>query len=270
MGLQKKKPIVIMNWSMRQNLSSEAKQYVQTLAENDYSDLDVVILPSMGTIQTVADVIKDTSLQLGAQNIATKDMGELSGEFSVQSLAEMGGSFVELGHWERRQLFNETDDTINQKIKLACDYDISPIVCIGEFNKGDADNVIDEKKDPEYQKKLTDEVFLRLFNSLYQMNEEKLNSLVIAYTPAWAVGESRASSAPHIKRVVKIIRQSLEKIFGEKAKMVRIVYGGTVSLENTPNIIKIAELDGVLVGRFGSQPQRFAEIIQAVRNVLGN
>lgn len=267
--MNKRKPIVIMNWSMRQNLAAEAKEYADEIRERESENqvVEIVLLPSMGTIQQVAEVLSGSLIHFGAQNMAVIDQGELSGEFSIQSLVEMQGKFVELGHWERRKLYNETDETINKKVKLALQYDVSPIVCIGEMEENEANNVLDEIKNPNYEKDLKSELFLRVFNSLYGIDRDKLDKIVIAYTPAWAVGKTKAASAPHIKRAVSIIRDSLKEMFGEKAKDIRVVYGGTVSPENTKIMLNLADLDGVLLGRFGSKPERLHETVEVVRQV---
>lgn len=265
--MNKRKPIVIMNWSMRQNLCAEAEDYAGRIRDHELENqlVEIVLLPSMGTIHQVSKVLSGSLIEFGAQNMAVIDQGELSGEFSIQSLVDMQGKFVELGHWERRKLFNETDDTINKKVKLALSYEVSPIVCIGELEENEANNVIDDIKYPNYEAELKEELFLRVFNSLYGVASDKLDKIVIAYTPAWAVGKTKAASAPHISRAVSIIRNSLKDMFGEKAEDVRVVYGGTVSPENTRIMLSLADLDGVLLGRFGSKPERLHQTVEVVR-----
>ncbi|MEO1770381.1 triose-phosphate isomerase family protein [Candidatus Enterococcus ferrettii] len=267
---KQKKPIVIMNWSMRQNHIKEAKEFAKQISAQKNTDIDVVILPSMGTIYPVHEVLKNTSVQLGAQNIAPVENGELTGEFSIESLIDMKGTFIELGHWERRYLFNETDNIINKKIKLALKNGVNVILCIGEQNKKDADNVIDDLKDPNYEVDLEHELFLYIYNGLYCVKEKDLDKIVIAYTPAWAVGKSKAAGAPHIKMATSIIRKAIATIFGEAAnEKVRIVYGGSVSPENSITMIKLAKLDGVLLGRFGSDSNRLQQIVEVTKNLRG-
>ncbi|MEO1770486.1 triose-phosphate isomerase family protein [Candidatus Enterococcus ferrettii] len=265
-----KKPIVIMNWSMRQNHMKDAIEFAKQISAKKNSDagIDVVILPSMGTIYPVHEVIKDTPVHLGVQNIGSIEHGELSGEFSIESLIDMEGTFVELGHWERRKLFNETDDIINKKVKLALNNNVSPILCVGELEKKDADNVIDDLKNPNYERDLEQELFLRVFNGLYCVDKKHLDKIVIAYTPAWAVGQSKAAGAPHIKMATSFIRKAITRIFGEEAKeKVRVVYGGSVSPENSITMIKMADLDGVLLGRFGSDSNRLQQIVDVIKNL---
>lgn len=267
---KQKRPLVIMNWSMRQNHIKAAKEFAKQISEqeNTETDIDIVILPSMGTIYPVHEVLKKTAIHLGSQNIAPIEKGELSGEFSIESLLDMDGTFVELGHWERRKLYNETDDVINQKVQLALKKEIHPILCVGEFEKKDADNVIDEPKYPNYERELERELFLRIFNDLYGVDERDLNKVVIAYTPAWAVGKSKAAGTPHIKLATTLIRKAIAKIHGEDANSkIRIVYGGSVSPENSATMIKEANLDGVLLGRFGSDSNRLQQIIETVKHL---
>nr|WP_242704398.1 triose-phosphate isomerase family protein [Enterococcus sp. 665A] len=258
-----------MNWSMRQNLIAEAEKYAVMIRDHESENrlVEIVLLPSMGTIQQVSKVLSGSLIEFGAQNMAVIDQGELNGEFSIQSLVDMQGKFVELGHWERRKLYNETDEAINKKVKLALRYDVSPIVCIGEMEENEANNVIDEIKNPNYEKDLKSELFLRIFHSFYGVDCDKLDKIVIAYTPAWAVGKTKAASAPHISRVVSIIRDSLNELFKEKANAIRVVYGGTVSPENTRIMLNLADLDGVLLGRFGSKPERLHQAVEVVRQV---
>lgn len=264
-----RKPIVIMNWSMRQNILSEAQTYAKKIMAYGGEGIDIVILPSMGVIHAVSEILTDkrfnTSIQFGSQNMAEVEYGELNGEFSIQSLIDMGGEYVELGHWERRKLFNETDKTVNNKMKLALKKQISPIICVGEIEKGEANNVIDEIKNPNYEEELEETLFLQLFNIFFPADELTPEKIIIAYTPAWAVGETKAASIQHIKKATSMIRRSLQKIFGESAKTVRVIYGGTVSLENTATMMQATGIDGVLVGRFGSKPERYGRIIDIVK-----
>lgn len=255
---------------MRQNHIEESKDFAKRISEQKNAetdkDVDIVILPSMGTIFPVHEILKNTSVQLGSQNIAPIENGELSGEFSIESLLDMEGTFVELGHWERRKLYNETDDMINQKVKLALKKGINPILCVGELEKKDADNVIDEQRNPNYELELERELFLRIFNGLYCVEQKDLDKIIIAYTPAWAVGKSKAAGAPHIKLATTLIRKAVAKIFGADAnKKIRIVYGGSVSLENSITMIKKADLDGVLLGRFGSDSNRLNQIVDVAK-----
>lgn len=265
-----KRPIVIMNWSMRQNHIKEAKEFAKQISQQKDAEtaIDIVILPSMGTIHPVHEVLKNTAIHLGSQNIAPIESGELSGEFSIESLLDMEGTFVELGHWERRKLFNETDDVINQKVQLALKKGVHPILCIGELEKKDADNVIDEQKYPNYKLELERELFLRIFNGLYCVDEKDLDKIIIAYTPAWAVGKSKAAGTPHIKLATTLIRKAIAEIFGDDAnKKIRVVYGGSVSPENSITMMREANLDGVLLGRFGSDSHRLQQIIETVKRL---
>lgn len=264
-----KKPIVIMNWSMRQNNVKDATKFAKELVNHGAMNrnVDLVILPSMGTIYPVSRVVEGSLVAIGSQNIAPIAQGELSGEFSISSLKEIGGEYVELGHWERRKFFGETDVMINKKVKLSLANNINPIVCIGELEQKEADNVIDEIRDPNYEESLEQELFLKVVNNLYGLDVEDLKKVIIAYTPAWAVGQSRAASSLHIRRATDIIRKALNKIYGDSGNEVRIVYGGSVSPENSNSMIETANLDGVLLGRFGSDSTRLQKVVDIISDI---
>lgn len=250
-----RKPIVVMNWAMRQNKNQDAINFSKELINilKDSQQVEKVILPSMGTINSVAEVTKGTNISIGAQNIAPIDRGEMSGEYSIESLIDIGGKFVEIGHWERRLLFGETDELINQKVLLTLSKKLTPIICVGETEK--EEDISDVLKSIEKQ----------LFNALFEVTDNKLEDIVIAYTPYWAVGKSYASSYLHIHQIANGIRDILKKYFSPNdVEKIRIIYGGSVSPENTALMISDPVIDGVLVGRFGSEPERYAEIVKIV------
>lgn len=250
-----RQPIVVMNWAMRQNKSQDAIDFSKELVKilKSSNQVEKVILPSMGTIYPVAEVTKETNIKIGAQNIAPIEHGEMSGEYSIESLIDVKGEFVEIGHWERRILFRETDELINKKLLLTLAHQLTPILCVGEKEK--TDNLEEVLSVIERQ----------LYNNLYQVKSENLENIVIAYTPYWTVGKSYASNYPHVHAVAKGIRQVLSKYFKkEDVEKVRIIYGGSVSPENTKLITDNQEIDGVLVGRFGSEPSQYAEIVTII------
>ncbi|MFC6347629.1 triose-phosphate isomerase family protein [Vagococcus carniphilus] len=252
-----RKPIVVMNWAMRQNKNQDAIQFSRELVEilKNSNQVEKVILPSMGTIHSVAEVTKETNIKVGAQNIAPIEHGEMSGEYSIESLIDIKGEFVEIGHWERRLIFGETEELINKKLLLTLNNNLTPILCVGEKEKTD---------DLE---EVLSEIERQLYNNLYQVKSEELENIVIAYTPYWTVGQTYASNYPHVHEVVKGIRSRLNKYFNSSdIEKLRIIYGGSVSPENTKLIIDNEDIDGVLVGRFGSEPSRYAEIVKIIES----
>ncbi|MHC5249377.1 triose-phosphate isomerase family protein [Enterococcus sp. LJL90] len=255
-----RKPIVGMSWAMRQNRNQDAVDFAKQLVDllNENQEIEQIVFPSMGTITAVATVLKDSRIGLGSQNIASFAAGEYSGEYSIESLVDVDGQYVELGHWERRSMFGDTDELINKKLLLTLEAGLTPVLCIGE----------DEKiEDPN---KLYSILKRQLFNDLQDAKEADVRRLVVAYTPHWAVGKTRASNAPHIHQVGQVIREILAEFYpAETVAAIRVIYGGSVSPENARLIVADDAIDGVLVGRFGSEPRRYAEVVAVVEEAKG-
>ncbi|MDN6161826.1 MAG: triose-phosphate isomerase [Tetragenococcus koreensis] len=230
-----RKPLVAMTWTMRQNKSLEARTYAKQLRKllGEEQQIDLVLFPSMGTIYVAAEELKNSNIQVGAQTISSYQYGQYSGEYSIESLLDIGGKYIEIGHWERRMLFGETEAMINQKVLLALKNQVQPILCVGEQNKET------DLQDMDYHKVYL-EIKRQLFNGLLDVEKNELANIIIAYTPRWAVGQSLAAPRPHIHKVAKLIRKIVDELYGEKSSdNVRIIYGGTVSLENTNGIVEI-------------------------------
>ncbi|MDT2759906.1 triose-phosphate isomerase family protein [Enterococcus xiangfangensis] len=256
--MSNRKPIIAMNWAMRQNKNSDAIAFAEQLVEllDKDTKTEKIIFPSMGTLQAVAKISNETNIELGAQNIAPYAHGEYSGEYSIESLIDIGGKYVELGHWERRTLFGETDELINKKAKLILENNLIPIICVGETDKF------------ESKKEIEEQIRRQLFNDLLGIEEKKIETIIIAYTPKWAVGKTRASNAPHVHEVGNLIREILRDIFSEKtSQIIRVIYGGSVSPENARLIVEAKSIDGVLIGRFGSNPERYAEVVKIIEDI---
>lgn len=214
--------------------------------------------PGMGVLYPVAMILKDSEIGLGSQNIAPAANGAYTGEFSIESLKEMNGSYAEIGHIERRTIFNETDDMINQKVRLALDYGVTPVLCIGEVMKTD-----------DYQE-IKDLMKKQLFLDLFQIEGKKAEKIILAYEPAWAVGKTCAASAVHVQQVHGLIRECIKELYDRQtSEKIRIIYGGSVSQENVKLIVSDENVDGVFVGRFGHHPKQYASIVETVKKVKG-
>ena len=253
--MSNRKSIVVMSWAMRQNRKKEAISFSKKLVEllGEDHGVEKIVFPSMGTLSHVANVINGSAIGLGTQNIAPVAHGMFSGEYSIDSLIDEGGKYVELGHWERRKIFHESDELINQKVLLTLNKGLTPVICVGEISETENMYVVETQ------------LYRQLFNDLLQVDEADVERLIIAYTPMWTVGKTRAANVPHIHEAAKIIRKILIKLFGtESGEKVRIIYGGSVSPENAQLIVQNNEIDGVFVGRFGSDPERYAEVVKVV------
>lgn len=253
-----RKPIVGISMKIYKNYPDELINYVERLMEEKsiLDEIDVFILPSMGTLYPIANIINNSSLMYGAQNIAPEAKGALTGEYSVESLCNIGGTVVEIGHAERRQIFNEDDEMIAKKVKLACEYNMTTLLCIGEDQKLQ----INERK--ELLKK-------QLKSNLNLVEENHLNKIVIAYEPVWAIGKDEAASTNYIHSSHKIIREILYELFQEESYSIRIIYGGSVSAQNSARILDNKDTDGVFVGRFGHNVDNFIEILEQTYSIKG-
>ncbi|MEO1771513.1 triose-phosphate isomerase family protein [Candidatus Enterococcus ferrettii] len=249
-------PIVGISLKMYQNRIDAARAFAHGIVEEvgEETKIEQFMCPGMGVIYSVAMILKESRIGLGVQNIAPTVNGALTGEFSVESLRDMRGSYAEIGHIERRTIFSETDELINQKVRVALKNDITPVLCIGEVIKTD-----DYAEIKDLMKK-------QLFLDLFQINGEEAARVILAYEPAWAVGKTSAASAVHVHQVHRLIREAVTELYDQQtAEKIRIIYGGSVSPENTPLIVSDENVDGVFVGRFGHDPKRYASIVEIVK-----
>lgn len=247
-----RKPIVGISMKIYKNTSEELQVYTNTLVDKYPKDLnvDVFILPSMGTLHPVSKILLDTQVGWGSQNMAPFKNGAYTGELSVESLVELGAKYVEIGHFERRTIFKETDEMIADKVSLALENNLIPIICIGEFSRHDLASVQGELES-------------QIGSALSQADSGQLNQVVFAYEPAWAIGQREAADYTYVHKVHKLIRTILKDKYGDQdTSGTRLIYGGSVSMDNAEAIMDSPDVDGVFVGRFGHDINNFIEIVR--------
>ncbi len=253
-----RKPLVGISLKIYQNKIAEAVNYAQSISQltNGETDLELFILPSMGVIYPVAQALhnRENVIGLGAQNIAPIANGALTGEFSIESLVDLQGHYVEIGHYERRTYFHEDNELINQKIQLTLKNQLVPLLCIGE-----AQQTTGAELKTVFKKILAAD--------LANISPAQLATLIIAYEPYWAIGKAAAAQASYVAVAHTMIREALAELIGPTADNVRIIYGGSVSKDTAGSLVNNPNVDGVFVGRFGHDPQNFAEIVQIVKQV---
>lgn len=256
--LMGRKPLVGISLKIYQNKIAEAVNYAQSISQltNGETDLELFILPSMGVIYPVAQALhnRENVIGLGAQNIAPIANGALTGEFSIESLVDLQGHYVEIGHYERRTYFHEDDELINQKIQLTLKNQLVPLLCIGE-----AQQTTGAELKTVFKKILAAD--------LANISSAQLATLIIAYEPYWAIGKAAAAQASYVAVAHTMIREALAELIGPTADNVRIIYGGSVSKDTAGSLVNNPNVDGVFVGRFGHDPQNFAEIVQIVKQI---
>lgn len=208
---------------------------------------DVVLCPDFSSLSEVGKIIKDSTLKLGAQNVARENIAALTGEVSPLNLKEIGVSYVLVGHSERRQFFGENDSVVNVKLKnLLSLKKIIPVLCIGE-NAGDDYRIILKQQ---------------LLTAFKGIKIEKTQNIVVAYEPVWAIGTGDVCPPNHAENVHRVIRDFLEEIFSPAIfkNNFRLVYGGSVDAKNAPQFAALANVDGLLVGGASLEAKSFAAI----------
>ncbi|MBS4208428.1 triose-phosphate isomerase [Bacillus sp. FJAT-50079] len=251
-----RKPIIAGNWKMNKTLSESlafATEVKGQVPANDKVD-SVICAPALFLGQLVNEVA-GTDVAIGAQNMHFEENGAFTGEISPVALKDLEVSYVILGHSERREMFAETDETVNQKTHAAFKYGLTPIVCVGE--------TLEQRENNETMKLVGEQVE----KGLQGLTEEQVKQTVIAYEPIWAIGTGKSSTAADANEVCAHIRQVVEQSFSKSAAdAIRIQYGGSVKPENIKEYMSEPDIDGALVGGASLEPQSFLQLVGAVVN----
>ena len=233
-----RKKIIAGNWKMNYCVN-KAEEFVSQIKDTiNTNEVDVVICPNFVALDRISDLIDGTNISLGAQNVYFEDKGAYTGETSVNMLAAVGLKYCIVGHSERRQYFNETNEIVNKKAKKLLEKDISPIVCVGE--------TLEERE----SNKMFEVVEKQVKESLDGIeNISVANKVVVAYEPIWAIGTGKTATAQQANEMCKYIRDVISKMYDEEtAQKVRIQYGGSVKPNNANEILNMSDIDGALVG----------------------
>ncbi|MDD2679610.1 MAG: triose-phosphate isomerase [Candidatus Omnitrophica bacterium] len=255
-----RKTIIAGNWKMYKTIKEAielSNGIKRELFKLDNPGIDIVLCPAFTALSEVAEVVAESDIMLGAQDLYWQDEGAFTGEVSAKMLKDAGCTFVIIGHSERRQFFGETNESVNKKIKAALANALTPIVCVGETLK--------QREARETFKVLEDHVR----NGLDGLNKEDLLKIVIAYEPVWAIGTGKTATPEQAQEAHKYIRELLGKLYGkEAAAQVRIQYGGSVKPENISALMRQPDIDGALVGGASLQVASFAEIVKKAAEVI--
>ncbi len=241
-------PMIAGNWKMNTTVS-EAIELVNEMLQglDQIAHVDKVICPPFISLAAVRELIKGSSIKLGAQNIYFEEKGAYTGEISPLMLADLC-EFVIIGHSERRQYFNETGEITNKKIRAALKVKLKPILCVGEK--------LEEKEAGRTEEIVTGQLRASLAGLDYP------NGLIIAYEPIWAIGTGKAATGEQANETISLIRHSIVELYSERAGQdVRILYGGSVTDANTAEFMKQPEIDGALVGGASLKANQFLSIV---------
>lgn len=247
-----RKPFIAGNWKMFKT-SKEAAEFAKEFKElmkDSKTDVLAGICAPYTQLSVLAEAFKGTGIKLGAQNMHFEESGAFTGEISAQMLKEIGVEYCVIGHSERRQYFNETDETVNKKLITAFKHGILPILCVGE--------VLEERDSgKEYEV-----VKRQIINGLKDLPAENVKKLTVAYEPVWAIGTGRTATPDQANDMCGFIRKVIEEIYGDDiSEDVVIQYGGSVKPENASELMGMEEIDGALVGGASLKPQDFIQIV---------
>lgn len=245
-----RKPIIAGNWKMNK-IRDEALEFIYTVNQ------DVPSIDEVDTVICAPDVLirclvkrQGDNLRIGAQNMHFEENGAYTGETSPLVLSDTGVKYVIIGHSERRQYFNETDETVNKKVHTAFNHDLIPIICVGEHLEERENNTTKQVVSMQTEK------------ALKGLNEEQVKNVVIAYEPIWAIGTGKTATPDMANETCGVIRSVVSELYGkEVAKQVRIQYGGSVKVDNIKELMSKEHIDGALVGGASLDPQSFIKLV---------
>lgn len=247
-----RKNIVAGNWKMNTTLAEGvglAKDVNEALKGVD-AKCDVIICTPFTHLASVAAVIDQKKLGLGAENCADHIKGAYTGEVSAPMVASTGATYVILGHSERRQYYGETSEILKTKVNLALAENLTPIFCIGE--------VLEERENGTY----FDVVTKQIQEALFDLSAEDFGKLILAYEPVWAIGTGKTATAEDAQEVCGAIRETLKEMFGEElANGIRVLYGGSAKPANIAELVAKPDVDGALVGGASLKAADFASMV---------
>ncbi|HEU0274718.1 MAG TPA: triose-phosphate isomerase [Candidatus Udaeobacter sp.] len=252
-----RKKIVAANWKMNMT-QAESARFVESMLLDlgEMTDVEVVIIPPFTAIAKVMESLgKAQNIKVGAQNMYWEKRGAFTGEISAALLRDLFVHYVVLGHSERRNLFGETDEIVNRKVRAAHEATLRPIVCVGE--------TLEQRDKGNVQKILS----IQLRGSLAGLSPKELQDTVIAYEPVWAIGTGRNATPAQAQEAHAFIRNTLLQMSDDTtADRVRILYGGSVKPENAAELMSQPDIDGALVGGASLDPRSFVQIVNAARD----
>jgi triosephosphate isomerase (TIM) len=246
-----RKKLIAANWKMYKTPEQTAaffSEFLPMVAAHTRDE--IVVCPPFIDLQTAVADAEGSNVAVGAQNVHWEKEGAFTGEISAAMLTSLRVTHVIIGHSERRQYFNETDDTVNRKLEIALENGLTPIMCVGE---------VLEERDAGLTEDVLRRQCMRAFNGI---SARKAAKLTIAYEPVWAIGTGKTATPQMASDAHLVIRHEAEKAFGKEfADALRILYGGSVKPENATALMSESEIDGALVGGASLDPPSFTKIV---------
>jgi triosephosphate isomerase len=252
-----RKFLIAGNWKMNKT-SSEAVDLIEEIKSSvgDQSSVQVCVCPSFTSLAKASELVEQSQVLLGAQDMNASPSGAYTGEVSAEMLRDLYVNFVILGHSERRQYFGETNQDINRKILAAVENNLKPIYCIGE--------TLEERESGQ----TLDVVRKQVREGLENFPTQSIDNLVLAYEPIWAIGTGKTATDEMAQEVHCDIRNVLTEMFGEAASSgIRILYGGSMKPENASGLLAQEDVDGGLIGGASLTARSFVGIVEAAQNL---
>lgn len=248
-----RKQVIAGNWKMNK-LLGEAEQFVEDVKESVPSGekVESVVVAPFTHLHALVQKAKGTDVKVGAQNMHFEESGAFTGEVSPEMLKDIGVEYVVLGHSERRELFGETDESVNQKVHASFKHSLVPIVCVGESDEQRENNQAESVVEDQVKKALKD------------LTNEQVQDVIIAYEPIWAIGTGKTATAEDANAMCEHIRNVVKAFAGdEAAEAVRIQYGGSVKPANVDEMLGQSDIDGALVGGASLKADSFLALVEA-------
>ena len=245
-----RRKVIAGNWKMNM-LPNEVIEYIDKLAPlvKDTKNEVILCVPYTNLFYALLTA-QNTNIKIGAQNMHFAEKGAYTGEVSAKMLKSINVEYVIIGHSERRQYFNETDETVNKKIKSAFENGLKPIVCVGE--------TLEERESGKTESIITKQTELALDG----LTNEQVENTIIAYEPIWAIGTGKTATSEDANNSIKAIRNKIEELYGKDvAEKVIIQYGGSVKSKNAKELFSMSDIDGGLVGGASLDPEEFSKIV---------
>ena len=247
-----RRPLIAGNWKLNKTIDDACELATQLVAGiAGVEDREVVIAPVFTALTTVANVIKNSPIQLAAQNCYPEESGAFTGEVSPLFLCDAGCQYVIVGHSERRQLIGETDEFIQQKIVKSLEAKLKPILCVGE--------TLEQREKGQ----MFDVLSRQVRGALAELTPDQMVTVVVAYEPVWAIGTGKTASTDQAQEAHAFIRKLLGELFNsEVANATRILYGGSVKPGNVDSLMAEEDIDGALVGGASLNADDFIRIVR--------
>ena len=241
--------IIAGNWKMNKTIK-EGLEFIEGIKGKTEGNAEVLICAPFTLLKDLKEATKGTNIKIGAQNMHYENSGAFTGEVAAANLVELEMDYVIIGHSERRQYFNETDESCNKKVLKAIEVGINPILCCGEtLEEREANKTIEKVKG-------------QIEKGLANVDSKDIEKVVVAYEPIWAIGTGKTATAEQANEVISEIRNVVRAMFGDLADKVRIQYGGSVKPANVAEIMGQSDIDGALVGGASLKAEYFLGLLK--------